>query len=112
MRSWLRRYLAGEVSLAEFAARFTQSEWNLSERDGDAEDELVYEIELRLAEFSNGDWFEQELRDLLRPVANTYVIDVAPSTVVCRTGSASTTTYQLVSFGVQSAGRAHDMAHA
>jgi len=112
IRSWLRRYLSAEVSLTTFAERFTQSAWSLSERDGDSEDELVYEIELRLAEFSNGDWTESELRDLLRPVATTYVVGVAPSAVTLKTGSASTTVYQSVSFGVRSAGRAHDMARA
>ena len=105
IRSWLRRYVSGDVSLTEFAKRFTRAAWSVSERGGDAERELVYEVELRLAEFSNGDWTESELRDLLRPVATTYVVGLAPSAVTTKTGSASTTVYQSVSLGVQSTGR-------
>lgn len=100
IRSCLRRYLSGDVSLTEFAERFTQSAWSRSARSGDSEDELVYEIELRLAELLNGDWTESELRNLLRPVATTYVVDVAPSAVTLKTGSASTTVYQSIRFGV------------
>jgi hypothetical protein len=39
--------------------------WNVHHRRDDDLSQIVYEIELRLAEYSNGDWSEDELKGLL-----------------------------------------------
>lgn len=40
--------------------------------------DLVYQIELDWAEFSNGDWTEKELRSMLRSLVERYVISDFP----------------------------------
>lgn len=68
IRDRLAHYLDGSVSLQEFDAWLVPSTWNVEQtRDRDAID-LTYEIVLRLAEFSNGDCAEPELKALLRPL--------------------------------------------
>ena len=67
IHDYLVRYLAEEISLQEFRGWFDASTWDLGERgaNNDASD-LAGEIELRLAEFSNGHWTEAELREKLQ----------------------------------------------
>lgn len=68
IREQIARYLAGEQSLHELL------EWLLplsreGNRDADREAEaLTNEILLRWAEYTNGDWSEEELKDLFRPL--------------------------------------------
>jgi hypothetical protein len=65
----LRRFVAGELTLDAFRDWFTPTTWSIDNANTDDARELSYEIEHRLAEFTNGDWDEQELRLLLRPFA-------------------------------------------
>lgn len=62
----LAKYLAGETSLREFEDWFFPETWDIDQIDNPALVNLVYEIKLCLAEFSNGDWTEAELRSMLR----------------------------------------------
>lgn len=69
LQEQLRRYIADELTLDAFREWFTPATWEHdSTPDADAR-ELGYEIEHRLAEFTHGDWTEQELKLLLRPFA-------------------------------------------
>ncbi len=69
LQEQLRRYIADELSLDAFRDWFTPATWaSDGASDNDAR-ELSYEIEHRLAEFTHGDWTEQELKLLLRPFA-------------------------------------------
>jgi hypothetical protein len=63
----LRRFVAGELTLDAFRDWFTPATWDVDNASADDARELCYEIEHRLAEFTNGDWDEQELKLLLRP---------------------------------------------
>lgn len=65
----LRRFVSGELTLDAFRDWFTPSTWDIDSVNADDARELAYEIEHRLAEFTHGDWDEQELRLLLRPSA-------------------------------------------
>ena len=65
----LRRFVAGELSFDAFRDWFTPATWDIDNTNTDDARELSYEIEHRLAEFTHGDWDEQELRLLLRPFA-------------------------------------------
>jgi hypothetical protein len=73
IRDQLVRYLGKEISLKEFRNWFDASTWDM-ERSGANRDamELAGEIELRLSEFSNGHWTEEELRNKLMPLVETY----------------------------------------
>ena len=61
----LARYLAGENSLREFEDWFFSETWDIDQVADLALTNLVYNIKLRFAEFSHGDWTEEELRSLL-----------------------------------------------
>lgn len=70
LRNRLAQYLNGEVTLEDFEEWFLAATWD-DGQDGDL-GALVSAIRHRLAEFSNGDWSEAELKDLLKPLAVRY----------------------------------------
>lgn len=75
IRAHLAMYLAGDCSLEAFEDWFVPHALSLVEESGDpGADELTYEIELRLAEFSHGDWTEPELKELLHPLAAQHSV--------------------------------------
>src|SRR5215469_1451233 len=74
IRERLATYLANEISLSEFEDWFFPETWDVDQVDDLALLNLVYGIKLRLAEFSHGDWTEDELRSLLRPFIQQYVM--------------------------------------
>ena len=70
IREQLRRYIDGQISLREFDAWFVPAT-RAVDRTGPPEAiDLTYEVFLRLAEYSNGDWTEAELKDILGRVAS------------------------------------------
>ena len=77
IREQLARYLVGEISLQEFEDWFVPASWNVVQSKNMSAIYLVYEIELWLAEFSDGFWNEDELKEKLLPLVNNYKIDVA-----------------------------------
>jgi len=54
IRDWLGRYLDGKISLGQFEERFVPAAWGIPRTAKQGTLRLVGEIELRLAEFSNG----------------------------------------------------------
>ncbi len=74
IREQLAKYLVGEVSLHKFEDWFFPEIWNVDQVNNVALLNLVYEIKLRLAEFSNGDWTENELQSLLRPFMDSTAL--------------------------------------
>lgn len=58
----LATYLSGELSLSQFRDWFDAETWNLDMKPDTALGEIVGEIELRLAEFTNGHRTEDDLR--------------------------------------------------
>lgn len=61
----LERYLRGEDSLSDFEAWLVPETWDISPQSDRAAHDLATAITLRIAEFTNGDWTEDELRDAL-----------------------------------------------
>jgi hypothetical protein len=61
VRTELSRYVARETSLRRFVEAFLALSWATPDEAGPVAD-LVHEIELRLAEHSNGHLTEDELR--------------------------------------------------
>lgn len=92
IRDWLARYLAGEIDLRAFQEWFVPTSWNQTGQ-GDARlDELIGEIELRLAELSSGHRTETELRRFLVPLVTNY----RSGGFGYETTSSATTTEQVV----------------
>ena len=68
MREALARYVSGEVSLIQFQEWFIPRAWEIFAENtpGTA---LASEIEFLLAEFTNGDWTEPQIRETLKQYA-------------------------------------------
>ncbi len=67
----LERFLVGLISLDEFSDWLAPITMDIEQSGSPTAVELVNEIQLRLAEFTDGYWTEAELRDLLRPLVST-----------------------------------------
>lgn len=92
IRERLGQYVQDETSLEEFESWFVPSSWNVHQAEDRGLQDLVYEIELRLSEFSSGHWTEQELKHLLSRIRERYVVEIGP---VMRYGANNETiTYQ------------------
>ena len=74
IRQQLADYLAGNISLRQFEDWFFAETWDIDDADNQTLANLVYEIKLRLAEFSHGDWTEAELRSMLLSILEKHVI--------------------------------------
>lgn len=64
LRYQLVEFLSGERSLRELRRWFLPRVWDLGQ-DGRLRAPLVRRLELRLAEYSNGHWTEDDLKHLL-----------------------------------------------
>jgi hypothetical protein len=87
IRDRLSAYLAGETSLHEFEDWFFPKTWDVDKLDDPALLDLVYQIKLDWAEFSNGDWSEKDLRDMLRSLVEKFTISSSPTKLVYGTSS-------------------------
>jgi hypothetical protein len=79
IRETLSCYLSGEISLNTFQEIFLPKIWDIDQKENKIAEELAYEIMLRIAEYSNGDWDEQELKLLFRPLVENYKINITSS---------------------------------
>jgi hypothetical protein len=73
------RYLAGESSLDEFRRWLLPLVWKMAEPTSNERSDLANRLELRLAEFMNGHWTEDDLRLLfarLLPPTSSLVTDL------------------------------------
>jgi len=68
IRDHLRRYLSHEISLDEFRDWFDSETWDVIDTRSTATQQVAGEIDLRIAEFTNGHLSETELRALLQPL--------------------------------------------
>jgi len=65
IREAVLQYIAGRIQLRQFQEWFAANTWDVRAESSDAQ-QLVNEIDLLLAEFSNGHWTEGELRSRLQ----------------------------------------------
>ncbi len=72
VRAQVAAYLAGECSLETFYDRFVPATWSVDPADDQELRDLVGEVHLRVAEYTHGDWTEDELRNWLRPLVQQY----------------------------------------
>jgi len=63
LRAQLARYLAGEMTLQKLREWFLPAVWNLS-AESQPLSPVTRRVELRLAEYLNGHWSEDDLKSL------------------------------------------------
>lgn len=70
----LQAHLIGRESLDQFEDWFVSQSWDAHKSNDQAAMDLISDIELRLAEFSNGHWSKEELQKffLQKVFAATY----------------------------------------
>jgi hypothetical protein len=78
IRDWLGRYLNGDISLHEFEDWFVPVSWRIEQTHNAKAIELAGEVELRLAEYTNDDVTEDELRSELQPLVSLYETEYIP----------------------------------
>jgi len=102
IRNKLASYLVDEISLEEFEDWFVPSSWNVVNNQNQVAIDLVYEIELLLAEYHNDCWSEDELRDNLRQLVIDYRVEVDYDYIVVKNSIAKVEQYPLLSasFGI------------
>jgi hypothetical protein len=69
LRTQLLRYLNASTALEEFRDWFDDATWGLAADPDSPARRIAGEIELRMAEFTNGHLTEQELKEFLRALA-------------------------------------------
>jgi len=78
LRQELARYLKGQCTLQDFEDWFVPRSWNFSQDSNPSLQKLVSQIELSIAEFSNGDWTEKELCQEFGILLTNYEIEYRP----------------------------------
>jgi hypothetical protein len=79
LQTALSRYLNNVTTLEEFRDWFDDETWGLAAEPDSPVRKTAGEIELRIAEFTNGHLTEQELRKLLRPLISDSLADQSES---------------------------------
>jgi len=78
LRQELARYLKGQCTLKDFEDWFVPRSWNIDQNSNPSLHNLVSQIELSLAEFGNGDWTEEELRQEFGILLTNYEFQYYP----------------------------------
>jgi hypothetical protein len=73
----LLAYVRGQITLRMFEEWFVPVTWDVHDEDDARLVALRNLIDARIAGYTSGDWTEEELRDFLRPIAETRVIPLA-----------------------------------
>jgi hypothetical protein len=95
IREWVATYLSDEVSLLDFQTWFVPRAWEILET-GTPAAVVASELELLLAEFTNGDLTEDELRETLVPYGRVAVLHYSSVDVTWEVAtSAESSSYQL-----------------
>jgi len=68
IRAQLASYLSGKSSLRQFRDWFDAETWGLAAEADSPARQLAGEIDLRIAEFTNGHRTEDDLRAMLQPL--------------------------------------------
>lgn len=69
LRGWVVAYVSGRASLREFQEWFVPRSWMLDWAEDPDQARVAARIELLLAEWSNGHWSEDDLKDRLAQFA-------------------------------------------
>ncbi len=82
IRERMADYQEGRLTLREFEDWFFAETWESDDLDNQSLTNLIYEIKLRLAEYTHGDWSEAELRSLLLSILEKHVVAVGDATLL------------------------------
>ena len=74
VRDRLAAYVADKISLGEFLDWFLPTTWNVHQPDDLSLMDLIGEIELYWAEYTNGHRSDQELRDMFKPLGGRFAM--------------------------------------
>lgn len=98
IREWLAQYLTGKITLQQFEERFVPASWDVNKLNNQLASELVGEIELRLAEYSNGHLTVEGLRKRLTLLLQDFPVEISfgcsVPEYICVTGSEARTLEQ------------------
>ena len=78
LRQELGRYLKRHCTLKDFEDWFVPRSWDFNQNTNPSLQKLVSQIELSIAEFSNGDWTENELRQQFANFITTCEVEYNP----------------------------------
>lgn len=112
IREQLASYLAGKISLRQFEDWFFPETWDVDQFANLFLISLVYGIKLRFAEYSHGDWTEDELRRLLRPFVEKYDMSVASTPAQSQIQLGTSSLSSRITYSVQSADTKSSMVSA
>ncbi len=74
IRDRLSAFLADEISLHDFEDWFFPKTWDVDELDEPDLLDLVYQIKLDWAEFTDGHWSLEQLRSMLHSLVERYTV--------------------------------------
>jgi hypothetical protein len=77
LREQVASYLAGRQTLRQLTAHVASALHKASNRGDRRAQDLALELELYLAEYSNGDWTRGEFHTLLDGAFRTYYVELA-----------------------------------
>jgi hypothetical protein len=89
VRERLGEYVEGRSTLRQFQEWFIPIAWHVSGPNPNPTDDLSSMVELALAEFSNGHWTEQELKEILGGLPYIVTIGNPQGLAATRTWSTS-----------------------
>ncbi len=105
LQDHLESYLSGKTTLREFEEWFVPATWDAHDTDDAWLERVRNSIDARIAEYTNGDWTEDELKGFLRPFTETRVIPfVRGGGDVVRSRSESQSYIQRVALATEVAG--------
>ena len=87
IREHLFAYLANNITLHDFEDWFFAKTWNIDTLDEPSLLDLVYQIKLNWAEYSEGHLSEKDFRSMLRSLAQRYTISSSPIRLIYGTSS-------------------------
>jgi len=74
IRDKIVSYLLDDISIEQLEDWFVSASYNFLQKENKNIVDLVSDIGLLLAEYSNGDWSENELKNFLRPMVESYSV--------------------------------------
>jgi hypothetical protein len=107
LRNQLVRFLNKELSLDDFEDWFVRASWNIHKNPDLLAQRLAYAIEVRLAERSNGNLPDEQLRQELLDLANRHLWNLFQSN---NYQSGSSTDLRVTTWVVPSSGKSLVMA--
>jgi len=89
IRDRLSALLADEISLHDFEDWFFPKTWDVDKLDEPDLLDLVYQIKLDWAEFTDGHWSLEQLRNMLHSLVERYTVTFSPIEPRLVTGTTS-----------------------